>query len=157
MGNRCPFTGEFPGEITGICWMNPPLFSQLVFSASNISRAEMAVTSSYTVIHKNLIPNFLDIAFSVDANDNYRIIICRDMGAVRHLLPTPISPPRGFETLKFLETHFHTSVRANILHGDVKEEYGHRAIEVLMDELGVGGEDDDEMVPLSDPRWKSDW
>ncbi|PBK90880.1 hypothetical protein ARMGADRAFT_1166565 [Armillaria gallica] len=129
--------------------------SDKMFSATNISRAETAVTSSCTVMHKDLIPNFLNNAFSVDANDNYRIIICRDMGAVRRLLPTHISPPRGFETLKFLETHFHTSVRANILYGDVKEEYGHRATEVLMDELGVGGDDDDEMVPLSNPRWKS--
>ncbi len=80
------------------------------------------------------------------------MVIFRDMGVVRRLLPTHISPPHGFETLKFLETHFHSSVRANMLHGDIKNEYGHRAIEVLMDELGVGGEDDDETVALSDPR-----
>ncbi|SJK99171.1 uncharacterized protein ARMOST_02459 [Armillaria ostoyae] len=125
-----------------------------VFPTKNIRRGEMAATSNCTVMHKDLIPYFLDNAFSVHINDNYRIIIFRDMGTVRRLLPMHISPPHGLETLNFLDAHFHSSLRANILHGDVKDEYGHRAIEDLMDEFGVGGEDDDQMVPLSDPWWK---
>ncbi|KAK0430399.1 hypothetical protein EV421DRAFT_1935520 [Armillaria borealis] len=151
------FTGELPKGMTGLCWIIPPYFSRSVFPAtdmfrpSGLSLAEMTVTSNCTVMHKDLIPYFLDNAFSVDIADNYRIIVFHDMGTVRRLLPKDMSPPLGFETLKFLEAHFYSSLRANILHRDVRDEYGIPAIEDLMDELGVGSEDEDEMVPLSDP------
>lgn len=55
----------------------------------------------------------------------------------------------------FLRAHFHTPLRANLLGGDIREDYLWAATVKMMGQLGVGGDDsDDEMLRLSDPRWQ---
>ncbi|KAG7439854.1 uncharacterized protein BT62DRAFT_998086 [Guyanagaster necrorhizus] len=79
--------------MAGLCWILPPYFSQLVFPARDMlrpsgrRRADMQVVCNAMVMHKDLIPYFLDNAFSVDIHDNYRNIFFREMGSTRRLLP----------------------------------------------------------------------
>ncbi|SJL18489.1 uncharacterized protein ARMOST_22079 [Armillaria ostoyae] len=100
----------------------------------------------------------LDNAFSVDINNNYRVIIFRETGSARQLLPTymprPSSQDSQFEM--FRHAYFYTSFRANLLGGDIREDYPRAAIVKMMGQLDVGGDDsDDEMVPLSNLRWQT--
>ncbi len=88
--------------------------------------------------------------------DDYRILIFRELGSARGLLPThmpPRQPDPQFET--FLRGHFHSSLRANIFNGDIREEYSTNTIVRMMGELGVGEEDEDDLAPMDDPWWQT--
>ncbi len=89
--------------------------------------------------------------------DNYHIVIFREMGSARSLLPAHM-PTREhhpqFET--FLRAHFHSSIRSPIFHGDITNEYSTNTILRMIEELGVGLEDDgDDVAPMDDPRWQT--
>ncbi|KAG7439887.1 uncharacterized protein BT62DRAFT_650930 [Guyanagaster necrorhizus] len=117
-----------------------------------MSSKDMENPSNAILMHKDLISYVDDEAFGVDIDDNYHIVIFREMGSARGLLPTRM-PRRqhdaSFEL--FLRGHFNSSLRANILHGDTREEYSSAAILKMMGELEVEQEDEDELAPMGDP------
>ncbi|SJL14934.1 uncharacterized protein ARMOST_18410 [Armillaria ostoyae] len=55
--------------------------------------------SNAAFLHKDLIPFFHDNAFSVDVDDDYRVLIFRDIGPAEKLLPSHlrVSPNQGPE------------------------------------------------------------
>ncbi|KAK0431761.1 hypothetical protein EV421DRAFT_1925553 [Armillaria borealis] len=136
------FTDNHSPGRTSVYWIVPPYAFREVFPPadlrrkSGLDREDLQVLPNATLLCKELIPYFQDNAFSVDINDNYRIIIFHSQ----------------FEM--FLRAHFHSSLRANLFDGDIGEEYDLETIQNMMSQLGVGGDnDDDEMVPLSDLQW----
>ncbi len=70
------------------------------------------------------------------------------MGSARKLFLMYMPRPNS-QLEMFVHAYFHTSLRANLLDGDIREDYPRGAIVKLISQLGFGG--DDEMVPLSDP------
>ncbi|KAK0244908.1 hypothetical protein EDD85DRAFT_932866 [Armillaria nabsnona] len=161
--HRCCSTRSVPPELTEVTGIVPPYFVWMAFPTR--SQRETAVLSSRelenslnaVLMHKDLIPFFNDNAFSVDIDDNYRIVIFGETGSARSLLPDHM-PPREhdpqFET--FLRAHFHSSIRWTIFHGDIRNEYSTNTILRMMEELGVGLEDDgDDVAPMDDPRWQT--
>ncbi|KAF8959279.1 hypothetical protein BDZ97DRAFT_1838186 [Flammula alnicola] len=160
--NCCLFTGTIPRESTEVTWMVPPYFAWLAFPDSSpretagMSSKDLENSSNATLMHKDLIPYFNDNAFGVDIDDDYHIVVFREMGSARRLLPTHM-PLREHDASfeMFLRGHFHSSLRANIVHGDIRDEYSTDDILTLMGELGVGQEDDDELAPMDDPRWQT--
>ncbi|KAK0436121.1 hypothetical protein EV421DRAFT_1981848 [Armillaria borealis] len=161
--SRCLFVGSVPRESTEVTWIVPPYFAWMAFPTSSqretagLSSRELEKSSNAVLMHKQLIPFFNDNAFNVDIDDNYHIVIFREMGSARSLLPTHM-PPREhdpqFET--FLRAHFHSSIRSTIFHGDIRNEYSTSTILRMMEELGVGLEDDgDDVAPMDDPRWQT--
>ncbi|KAK0447543.1 hypothetical protein EV421DRAFT_2033263 [Armillaria borealis] len=160
--DRCLFTGNHPPGRTSVSWIVPPYAYQEVFPPTDprinfgLDRKDLRVLPNATLLCKELIPYFQDNVFSVDINNNYRVIIFRETGSAHQLLPTymprPSSQDSQFEM--FLRAYFYTSLRANLLGGDIREDYPRAAIVKMMGQLDVGGDDsDDEMVPLSDLRW----
>ncbi|KAK0440048.1 uncharacterized protein EV420DRAFT_1486070 [Desarmillaria tabescens] len=134
---------------TAVTWIVPPYYHRTVFpptsltEKSGLDREDLEVPSNAILLHQDLIPYFQDNAFSVDIDDKYRIILFREIGVARHLLPTHMAP-HGV-----LDPQFEI---VNLLDGDIREDYSVGTICNMMSELGVEGEDGDEMVPLSDPR-----
>ncbi|KAK0441458.1 uncharacterized protein EV420DRAFT_1485623 [Desarmillaria tabescens] len=166
--NRCLFAGLLPQESTQVTWIIPPYFAYMPANAfptcspldTRALSAEYLETnpSNALPMHKDLIPFWNDNAFSVDIDDDYRIIIFREMGSARGLLPAHIPPPPSPNTdfEMFLRCHFHSSIHANILHGDVREDYTSQEIIQLMGDLGVGdGDEEGNFAPMDDPRWQT--
>ncbi|KAG7444595.1 uncharacterized protein BT62DRAFT_1007598 [Guyanagaster necrorhizus] len=163
--NRCLFTGSQPQRAITVSWLVPPYCCEevsippsVITERSGLYREDLTVPSNATVLHRDLVPYFLNNAFSVDIDDDYRIIIFREMGSIRQLLPThmpaPCAQDQQFDM--FLRAHFRSSLRVNILRGDIREEYDAGTIQRMMGQLGVGDDnDDDEMAPLSDSRRNS--
>ncbi|KAJ7440938.1 hypothetical protein FB451DRAFT_1299346, partial [Mycena latifolia] len=101
--------------------------------------------------------HFYNHNFTVDADDNYRIIILRDVGGVRNLLPMhlPRRPDCDTHDVTFFRLHLCYSMNFMLLGGDLSEKYPPHRILQEMDLLGVpgpGNDPDCEMALLSDPR-----
>jgi hypothetical protein len=97
--------------------------------------------------------------FTVDVDDDYRIVILRDMGRAVSFLPTRLSRHQQHDTVvdSFLRDHFRYSVGVMILGGDIRETYSRQEVLEMIGELvGYGRDDDRDAVPLTDERWKTD-
>jgi hypothetical protein len=97
--------------------------------------------------------------FTVDVDDDYRIVILRDMGRGVSFLPTRLSRHQQHDTVvdSFLRDHFRYSLGVMILDGDIRETYSRQEVLEMIGELvGYGRDDDRDAVPLTDERWKTD-
>ncbi|KAJ7854333.1 hypothetical protein B0H13DRAFT_2358541 [Mycena leptocephala] len=84
--------------------------------------------------------HFYNYNFTVDADDNYRVIILRDMGEAHKLLPMHL--PRHYHDTDddtFFRLHLRASMSFMLLGGDISE-----------------NDSDGEMAPLSDERWHTE-
>ncbi|KAK0190227.1 hypothetical protein F5146DRAFT_1000288 [Armillaria mellea] len=126
--NGCLFIGNHYPARTSVTWIILPYTCHDVFPPSNLRekfvfrREDLVVVPNATLLHDDLIPYFQDNAFSVDIIDNYRIIIFRDIGAGRQLLPTFLPRPRTQDSEFEIE----------LLGGDIREDYPLEAILKMM-------------------------
>ncbi|PBK94065.1 hypothetical protein ARMGADRAFT_1062813 [Armillaria gallica] len=93
----------------------------------NLDLGDLQVLPNANLLCKELIPYFQDNAFSVDINAPWQ------------LLPTHMPRPKSRLEM-FLRAHFHTPLRANLLGGDIREDYPWAATVKMMGQLGVRGE-----------------
>jgi hypothetical protein len=97
--------------------------------------------------------------FSVDVDDDYRIVILRDMGRALSFLPTHLPRHEQHDIIvdSFLRDHFRYSLGVMILGGDIRETYSRQeVIEMIGELVGCGRDDERDAVPLADKRWKTD-
>ncbi|KAJ6470142.1 hypothetical protein DFH09DRAFT_1221228 [Mycena vulgaris] len=116
------------------------------------------VAANAILLRKDLKVHFYNHNFAVDADDNYRVVILRDMGGAQKLLPThlPRHPNHDPQDATFFRLHFRYSMNFMLLGGDIIEKYPPHIILREMDLLGVGHDSEREMAPLSDERWQTD-
>ncbi|KAJ7214567.1 hypothetical protein GGX14DRAFT_696652, partial [Mycena pura] len=121
------------------------------------------VSANAIVLRKDLKLHFYNHNFTVDADDNYRIVILRDIGGVQSLLPThlPRNPGHDPNDVTFFRLHLRYSMNFMLLGGDIREKYPAHVILYEMDQLGVPGPCDGhdatrEMAPLDDLRWRTE-
>ncbi|KAJ7768142.1 hypothetical protein DFH07DRAFT_1058382 [Mycena maculata] len=120
------------------------------------------VAANAITLRKDIKVHFYNHNFTVDADDNYRVVILRDMGEAQKLLPThlPRHPHYDDNDATFFRLHLRYSMNFMLLGGDVSEKYPPHRILHEMELLGVAGPGDDpddyEMAPLSDERWGTD-
>ncbi|KAJ6626725.1 hypothetical protein B0H10DRAFT_508165 [Mycena sp. CBHHK59/15] len=154
--HRCRFTG--PTDDTVLCWIFPPAFSfdqpEEPVLVSLFDKKPYIVAANVITLRKELKVHLHSSNFAVDVDDNFRIVVHREMGSAQQLLPThlPRHPRHDERTDVFLRKHFCYSLNLTLLGGDVRERYSPNVILSMMEELGVGDPDSD-MVPLNDPRW----
>ncbi|KAF7351308.1 hypothetical protein MSAN_01562300 [Mycena sanguinolenta] len=141
-------------------WIVPPPWAWATVKARDVEDLDSApfiVPANAFVLHKDLKVHFYNHNFAVDADEDYRIVVFRDMGDDQALLPTHL--PRGSEhddaDAQFFRLHLRYSLNFMVLGGDVSETYPPSRILHLMYELGAGAQDA-EMVSLSDSRWQSE-
>ncbi|PBK62092.1 hypothetical protein ARMSODRAFT_1089366 [Armillaria solidipes] len=161
---QCFVTGTASHNDTDLVWMFPPCFARLcrfppLRDDYHPIPQFFETASNAAFLHKDLIPFFHDNAFSVDVDDDYRVLIFRDIGPAEKLLPSHlrVSPNEEPEDW-FLREHFRISLKVCILEGDIDEDYPPPVVLRMMDDLGVnsvGSDDTVELAPMTDPRWQT--
>ncbi|KAK0432444.1 hypothetical protein EV421DRAFT_2040692 [Armillaria borealis] len=161
---RCFVTGTASHNDTDLVWMFPPCFARLcrfppLRNDYHPIPQFFETASNAAFLHKDLIPFFHENAFSVDVDDDYRVLIFRDIGPAEKLLPSHlrVSPNEGPEDW-FLREHFRISLKVCILEGDIDEDYPSSVVLRIMDDLwvnSVGSDDTVELAPMTDPRWQT--
>ncbi|KAJ6580302.1 hypothetical protein B0H10DRAFT_2099027 [Mycena sp. CBHHK59/15] len=121
------------------------------------------VAANAITLRKDLKLHFYNHNFTVDADDNYRIVILRDMREARNILPThlPRHPEHDPNDVTFFRLHLRYSMNFMLLGGDIREKYPPHVILHEMDQLGVpgpcdGDDPDRQMAPFDDPRWQTE-
>ncbi|KAJ7230245.1 hypothetical protein GGX14DRAFT_538347 [Mycena pura] len=119
------------------------------------------VPANAILLRKDLKVHFYNHHFTIDADDNYRVIVLRDMGDTQQLLPThlPRHPEHDNSDALFFRLHLRYSFNFMLLGGDIREKYPPHRILSMMHSLGVtvGGDDPDcEMAALDDDRWQTE-
>ncbi|PBK64092.1 hypothetical protein ARMSODRAFT_979466 [Armillaria solidipes] len=153
--HRCFITGSDAN--TELVWIFTPYYAPIIYDVSldicaTTEEFETAPNAAY--LHKEIIPFFLDNAFSIDVDDNHRIVSFRDIGSAQSLLPTHLTMINGPDDY-YLREHFRLSLGVNVLDCDIRKQYPNGVILDMMGELGLDPVDPEmeAMVPLSDPRW----
>ncbi|KAJ7440279.1 hypothetical protein B0H11DRAFT_2253042 [Mycena galericulata] len=174
---KCMFTGAIDEVM--VMWIVPPPWAWAVAHPSDppgiaptscstdihpleVDPAPFLVAANAITIRKDLKVHFYNHAFAVDADDDFRVIVFRDMGDAQRLLPTRLSRDADSDDhdADFFRLHLRYSLSFMLLGGDVTEKYPPHRILNEMQKLGVsaggiGGEDpdDSEMVAFTDERW----
>ncbi|KAJ7124441.1 hypothetical protein C8R44DRAFT_783503 [Mycena epipterygia] len=147
---RCRFTGLTTDS--ALCWIFPPIFKeQTKTSWFNLLDKYFVSPPNVLTMHPDLAFHFHSNNFGVDVDDDYRIVVLRDIGNTMSLLPThlPRHPAHDATADAFLRDHFKFSIATLLLRGDIGETYGPPHINQVMEELGFDPDDGD-LIPLSD-------
>jgi hypothetical protein len=91
----------------------------------DLDPAPFIVAANAFVLQKDLKVHFYHHNFAVDADDEYRIIVFRDMGDERTLLPThlPRCPEHDDADAEFFRLHLRYSPNPTVLGGEISEIY----------------------------------
>ncbi|KAJ7776049.1 hypothetical protein DFH07DRAFT_74162 [Mycena maculata] len=156
---RCRFTGST--DDTVLAWIVPPGASWETDDHSDPRKWDetpFLVDGNVLAMQKALVSHFHGNHFTVDVDDDYRILVLRGMGAEQRLLP-PRLPHQDEATEHFLRLHCRHSLSLMLRGGDIEEVYPTRVIMRMMEELGVNYYGDEgekyEMAPLDDERWQT--
>ncbi|KAJ7615615.1 hypothetical protein DFH06DRAFT_123414 [Mycena polygramma] len=154
---RCRITGATNG--IALSWIFPsPYRNQTKLDWYEPLDKDFVDAQNVLTMRSDLKYHFHSNRFSVDVDDGYRIVVFRDMGPSRLLLPThlPRHPKHGALTDAFLRDHLRFSLVVTMLGGDILEDYSQAEILQLSGELiGFGRGDERDAVPLTDERWKT--
>ncbi|KAJ7610008.1 hypothetical protein DFH06DRAFT_1346145 [Mycena polygramma] len=150
---RCRVTGSTDDAM--LTWIVPPPWAWAAVNAGDpedLDPTPFIVAANALTMRADLKVHFYNHNFAVDADDEYRIVILRDMGADQALLPShlPQHPDHDDADVEFFRLHLRYSLNFMVLGGDVSESYPTHHILRTMEELGVRGEAC-EMAPLDDP------
>ncbi|KAJ7874101.1 hypothetical protein B0H13DRAFT_2058035 [Mycena leptocephala] len=173
---RCRVTGN--STDTTLTWIVPPPWGWTVANSNDpadiaparcdlelhplgIDPRPFLVAANVIMLRKDLKVHFYNHNFTIDADDNYRVIVLRDMGQSQKLLPTHLPRRSDYDPLDatFFRLHLRHSMNFMLLGGDTREKYPSHVILHEMDLLGVpvpGGDPDREMTPLDDPGWQTE-
>ncbi|KAJ7718821.1 hypothetical protein B0H16DRAFT_1608318 [Mycena metata] len=155
---QCRITGST--DKTMQTWIVPPPWAWaavMSYDADSFDPTPFIVAANVITLRTDLKVHFYNHNFAVDADDNYRIVVFRDMGDVQSLLPTHL-PRRSHDDpadAEFFRLHLRCTLNFMLLDGDISEKYPPHVILNMMEQLGVRGYDC-EMVSLEDKRWQTD-
>ncbi|KAJ7625480.1 hypothetical protein FB45DRAFT_1083688 [Roridomyces roridus] len=154
---RCRVTDSTEDVI--LTWIVPPPWAWAMVRSDdppNFDSSPFLVPENIIILRKELKVHFYNHNFAVDVDDDFRIVVFRDMGAEQALLPTRLASDNS-TMAEFLRVHFRATLNFMLLGGDISDTYPPGKILSMMDELGVGDDNtDDDMVPLSDERWQTE-
>ncbi|KAJ7189225.1 hypothetical protein C8R46DRAFT_1184376 [Mycena filopes] len=154
--HRCRITGSTADTV--LAWIIPPPWAWATLNTGDpegFDTAPFIVTANAFTVRMNLKVHFYNHNFAVDADDNYRIVVFRDMDGDQALLPThlPRGPHDDPADAEFFKLHLRYTLNFMLLGGDVSDKYPPHKILSMMEQLGVHGWEDCEMAPLTDERW----
>ncbi|KAJ6516733.1 hypothetical protein C8R47DRAFT_403394 [Mycena vitilis] len=155
---RCRVTGSTDNIM--LTWIVPPPWAWAAVDVGNpedLDPAPYRVAANALTMRADFKVHFYNHNFAVDVDDEYRIVVLRDMGADHALLPThlPGHPVQPGADAEFFRLHLRYSLNFMVLGGDIGDTYPPGLVLAKMEELGVRGEDYD-MVPLTDERWQTE-
>ncbi|KAJ7189176.1 hypothetical protein C8R46DRAFT_1056743 [Mycena filopes] len=154
--HRCRVSGSNANTV--VTWIVPPPWAWATLNTGDPDGFDVTpftVAANVLTLRADLKVHFYNHNFAVDADDDYRIILFRDMGEAQGLLPThlPRGPNDDPADAEFFRLHLRYTLNFMLLGGDVSEKYPPHVILHMMEELGVRGWEDCEMAPLTDERW----
>ncbi|KAJ7077391.1 hypothetical protein B0H15DRAFT_562104 [Mycena belliarum] len=160
-GNRCRFTDS--GDDVVAAWIIEPDISWETRDSGQMQdwdKTPFIDRANLLTMRKELVFHLLSNDFTVDVDDDYRILVFRPMD-LQHPLPThlPLHLHHDAAADHFLRLHCRYSLSVALRGGDIGHHYSDWAVLAAMDELGVdyiGSDNPDRtMVPLSDERWQT--
>ncbi|KAJ7467483.1 hypothetical protein FB451DRAFT_1258682 [Mycena latifolia] len=161
--SRCRFTGS--AENATLAWIIPPAIAQYTERSMQIEwdRLSYQVAANVITMQSRLRFHFHNNHFTVDVDDDYRILVLRAMGDEQELLPThlPRHAKQDAAADHFLRRHCRYSLNLMLRGGDIRDVYSNGAILTMMHDLGVdyigsGDSEPTEMAPLDDERWQTE-
>ncbi|KAJ6626726.1 hypothetical protein B0H10DRAFT_2211004 [Mycena sp. CBHHK59/15] len=104
----------------------------------DLAKVPFVVASNVLTLHKDMKLHFHSNNFAVDVDDNYRIIVLREIGDGQRLLPTHLPRHSGHDAGVdlFLRHHLRYSLNLMRLGGDIRTNYSAHRILDMMEELG---------------------
>ncbi|KAJ7454600.1 hypothetical protein B0H11DRAFT_2069155, partial [Mycena galericulata] len=158
--HRCRFTGSTTGTV--LVWIIPPAVSWETDEWGDDpiwDKTPFILDANVLPMHNSLVFYFHSNHFTVDVDDDYRILVLRAMGDAQLLLPTHL-PHQDAAVNHFLRLHCRYSLCLMLRGGDFEEVHPNWTIIDMMNQLRVnytGGEDheESEMAPLDDERWQT--
>ncbi|KAF8892781.1 hypothetical protein CPB84DRAFT_1783516 [Gymnopilus junonius] len=148
-GGRCSITGNQQDVV--VTWIYPPL---CFLHSGNVqyfnNPKAMCIPSNAMLISKDLVSAFLNNAFGIDVDDNYRIVVFSDIGSTKESMPESAQGLLNFSGSqgpddKFLRLHFRHCLNVHLIGGDIGNDYSAEDIVEAMK--------DDGLVAFDDPRW----
>jgi len=150
---RCCVTSATDSVNTPTCitWVLPPTWAdacyppQIVGTPSrtdSFKRMENAIT-----LREDLLGPWSENMFSVDVDDDYRIIVFKDLPEGL-TLPSHLSPDSPRPSDYFLRSNFKWCIGVHFFGGDISEDYSVGDVQTLMSELI-------ESNNLTDEKWQS--
>ncbi|KAJ7352351.1 hypothetical protein DFH08DRAFT_84887 [Mycena albidolilacea] len=151
-------------EDLALAWIIPPVLARETDDwGFNTDPTPFLVSANALTMQSDLVFHFHSNHFTVDPDDDYRILIFYDVVGLQRILPTylPRHPQQDVAADEFLRLHCRYSLSVMIRGGDISEVYSNWSILAAMDELGVvdsgnGYREEREMAPLSDERWQTE-
>ncbi|KAJ7205559.1 hypothetical protein GGX14DRAFT_644875 [Mycena pura] len=161
-GQHCRFTNSV--EDLAVAWIVPPTLARETDDwGFNTDSTPFLVSANTLTMQSDLVFHFHSNHFTVDPDDDYRILIFYDIAGLKRILPAhfPRHPQQDVAVDEFLRLHCRYSLSVMIRGGDISEVYSNWSILEAMDELGVvdsgnGCPEEREMVPLNDGRWQTE-
>uniref|UniRef100_A0A8H7XZJ2 Uncharacterized protein n=1 Tax=Psilocybe cubensis TaxID=181762 RepID=A0A8H7XZJ2_PSICU len=127
----CIMSGACGQDKVAVTWIIPPAFLPIVSAVPGTGfkhYADICIPSNALTMHRDLVDDFWDNAFGVDVEDNYRLVIFRDLGQAGKLLEgitTPFyrSQGRSGPDDIFFRIHFIQCLLTHFIGGDIKDQY----------------------------------
>ncbi|KAJ7469316.1 hypothetical protein B0H11DRAFT_2043940 [Mycena galericulata] len=145
--HRCRFTGSTTGTV--MAWIIPPAVSWETDEWGDDSiwdKTPFIVDANMLPMHNSLVFYFHSNHFTVDVDDDYRILVLRAMGDAQLLLPTHL-PHQDAAVNHFLRLHCRYSLCLMLRGGDIEE--------LRVNYTGGEDHEESEMAPLDDERWQT--
>ncbi|KAK0205940.1 hypothetical protein DFS33DRAFT_1381020 [Desarmillaria ectypa] len=122
---------------TKLVWIFIPYYVRIIYDVyldicSTLAEFENTPNTAY--LHKEHISFFLGNAFSIDVDDNHRVVSFRDIGPTQSLLPSYLTI-KGHDC--FLREDFRLLLRVNIVDCDIRKQYLNGVIFEMMREFSV--------------------
>ncbi|KAH9478925.1 hypothetical protein JR316_0009388 [Psilocybe cubensis] len=166
---RCIITGCADPDALTVAWLIPPLFVKHLYHVrgnreytrySEITKPGNAIT-----LRKDLEDAFLDGAFGIDVDEDYRLVMFRDIGPAGHTLkglnvkayfrsPDVEAQRTGPEDI-FLRAQLVNCIYVNFHGGDINAQWTPGMIREKEDELGLSPRSDFRR-PRKNKRWEDE-
>ncbi|KAH9478921.1 hypothetical protein JR316_0009384 [Psilocybe cubensis] len=166
---QCMITGVTNAEVVTAAWLVPPPFvevmKQLEYESEYKDPNQLYIPGNAITLQKDLADAFFENAIGIDVNDNYRVVLFRDIGPIGEPFKgaTNIRPyfkqPMNRDRFKgpddiFLRAHFLHCLYVNLYGGDITRQYTREVVDRQMQILRLDGER--RPLPHNHPLWKKE-
>ncbi|KAF8576108.1 hypothetical protein K439DRAFT_1640812 [Ramaria rubella] len=159
---RCCITGTScasNSKALEVTWIYLPNIASDLTTESNPDLSSYRSVANGILLHSDLIQPFQENSIGIDIDDEYRLVVFKDLSLQDITIPSHISPDFiSPEQRPFLQDHFRYCLWVHFCGGDICDQYKREDVSALMEDLGLYGGDDDDvaLVSLDDPRWQTE-
>ncbi|KAF8586916.1 hypothetical protein K439DRAFT_1631209, partial [Ramaria rubella] len=154
----CCITGISDSGELEVTWIYLPTLShELSANPHYPDPTPYRTISNAILLHKALTKHFEENSIGIDIDDNYRLVIFKNLDLGDMVLPSHVSSENiSGDKAQCLKLHFRRCLLVHFCGGDIWDQYNKDDVLTLMEDLGVFGEGNTDLAPLDDPRWQTE-